>query len=101
MEERKKFLTAIRKDNICGKEDEPLAMLIMGALTKGPNFRKACAFAKLSRNDERAKKWWINLHEGGFITSKRVYFNPESENSGIEFALALNIGKGYIKMKHD
>lgn len=81
MNEKDKFLKHIRKDNLCGKEEEPLALLIFGALTKGPNFRRACSFAGLNRNDEQARKWWSNMHNGGFMTTKKIRFDPESENS--------------------
>ena len=99
MEERERFLKHIRKDNLCGKEEEPLALLVFGALMKGPNFRRACSFAGLSRHNKDAKKWWANMHNGGFMTTKKIHFNPEGENTGIEFCLAMIVARGYLEMK--
>ena len=101
MNNKKKVLSALRKDNICSKEEEPLAMLIFGALNEGTNYRKAVKFAGISRNNTDARRWWANLHKGGFMTTRRIYFNPESEHAGLEFCLAMNIAKGLMRMVID
>jgi hypothetical protein len=95
---RNELIISARKDNLCSKEEEPLMLLVAGALKEGPNFRKAAKFAGISRRNINARKWWKNLHNGHFMTSKSIHFDME-EDTGIQLCLAMAVGQGHLEMK--
>lgn len=98
---KEKLIKVLREDNFCEEKEEPLVCLIVGAIVSGANFRKACHWAGINRNDKQAKKWWDNLKKGNFIENKKIHWDFDSKTELIQLILAINIGKGYLEMKSE
>lgn len=94
---RETFIKLLRKNNVCPKEEEPLACLIGAAFQIGPEYRKCCKWAGIPYRNKKANLWWKRLRKNGIFRNGGIYGEFEEGSIGVEFCLFMAVAQGQIK----